>query len=180
MYISKRIMVIGLFLILALSATGLVLAQADGVISACVNPAGSVRIVEDSSSCLPKETLLQWNIQGEKGDKGDKGDQGEVGPMGPQGPAGVLGFYVVEGTHQTCVPRELCYLDAYCDEGDYLTGGGLRKAGYYILDDPGLGVIAMEPYFDPVEERWDYQAVVSNQHVADHDFWTYAICAQMP
>jgi len=177
MYISKRIVVISLFLILALSATSLVLAQADGVIYACINPAGSLRIVEDNSSCLPKETLLQWNIQGEKG---DKGDQGVVGPMGPQGPAGVLGFYVVESTHISCEPDRICVLQAYCNEGDYLTGGGLRKSGWLEYNDPGLGIVAMEPYFDLTEEKWSYLAAVSSKLAGDEDFWTFAICAQMP
>ena len=66
MHISKRMLIVGVFLVLALSVTTWVFAQADGSIFACVNPAGSVRIVTDSESCLAKETLLEWNKQGGK------------------------------------------------------------------------------------------------------------------
>ena len=177
MYISKRIMIIGVFLILTLSVTTWVFAQVEGVIYACINPAGTIKIVEDSASCLPKETLLEWNKQGEKG---DKGDQGDVGPAGPQGPAGVLGFYVVEGEHVDCNPDEACFLYAYCNEGDMVTGGAVRKATIYAYGDPGVGLIGMEPYYDTGKGLWAYIAYVNNRFTFVEKFWTTAICADMP
>lgn len=82
MYISKRILVLGLLIVLALSATGWVVAQSDGVIHACANPVGLLRVVADSTSCLAKETPLQWNIQGQQGEPGPAGPAGEQGPPG--------------------------------------------------------------------------------------------------
>ncbi|UCC54543.1 MAG: collagen-like protein [Anaerolineaceae bacterium] len=177
MYITKRMLIVGMFLVLALSVTTWVFAQTDGLIYACVNPAGTLRIVTDSESCLPQETLLEWNKQGVKG---DKGDQGDVGPAGPQGPAGVLDFYVVEGDHVACEPGELCVLYAYCNQGDLITGGGIRKASWYAYDDPGIGIVTMEPYFDTAKDQWTYLAAVNNRFNFNEDFWTYAMCAEMP
>ena len=170
MYISKRILILSLLIILILSATTWVFAQVEGVIYACVNPAGAIRVVEDSTSCMPKENLIEWN---NKGEKGDKGDQGDVGP------AGVLDFYVVEGEHVSCTPGIACSLFADCNQGDSLTGGGVRKAGIYYYDDYGLGLIGIEPYYDSDKDQWSYVAYVNNQFSFDQEFWVYAICAQL-
>lgn len=167
---SKRniVVVLGVVAILALTATTWVVAQTTGTIYACVTDAGKLRIVADDTSCKPKETLLEWNIQGEKGDKGDPGDPG------------VLGFYVVEGTHVTCPPEEMCFLYAYCNEGDQLTGGGVRKASYYAYTDPGIAIAGMEPYFDTVQNKWSYYAAVTNKQASGESMWTVAICADIP
>lgn len=42
----------------------------------CRNPAGQVRLIDETESCRPQETLVTWNTQG------------EPGPAGPEGPAG--------------------------------------------------------------------------------------------
>jgi len=176
MYISKRAMVVSALLILMFSATTWVLAQVDGVIYACVNPAGSIRIVEESAACLPRETILEWNMQGEKGDKGDEGD---VGPAGPQGPAGILGFYTVEET-RSCDTGQLCVLISYCNEGDYVTGGGLSKSIWNAFDDPGVAVISMQPLYEKDSDQWAYLTAISNLNTDEVDFTAYAICAEMP
>lgn len=82
MKLSKKNVILGVFLVLALMGTTWVFAQG-GEIHACVNPAGQIRIVETASSCRPEETPLQWNIMG---------PQGAEGPQGPPGaaPSGTL------------------------------------------------------------------------------------------
>ncbi len=85
---SKRILAaVGLAVILVVSLASLAFAMTDGVIKACVNPAGQLRIVSDAEECNQKETYLEWNVGG----GGEKGSQGEPGPQGPQGEEGPRG-----------------------------------------------------------------------------------------
>jgi type VI secretion system secreted protein Hcp len=78
---------------------------------ACVNKnSGTIKMVEENTSCSNSEEKIIWNQVGPKGDTGDtgpagpqgpkgdvgatgpqgsKGDTGETGPQGPQGPPGV-------------------------------------------------------------------------------------------
>src|SRR5688572_25782723 len=60
----------------------------DGVIHACYDKKGMLRIVASESSCSQNETPISWNQEGPQGDKGDKGDKGDTGDTGPQGPPG--------------------------------------------------------------------------------------------
>jgi hypothetical protein len=177
---KKRLLILGMLIILVLAATGLAVAGSNGVIHACVSKAGLLTIVDDATSCKPQETYLQWNIEGIQGPQGPQGPQGSQGPQGPQGPAGVLDFYVVEGTHATCVPGEICHLYAYCNVGDKITGGGLRKASNYAYDDPGIVIAGIYPFFDTTVNKWVYFGAVTNKHVSNEDMWTYAICAEIP
>lgn len=90
----KRILAaVGLAIILVVSLASLAFAMTDGVIRACVNPAGQPRIVSDAEECNPKETFLEWNVAGagEKGSQGEPGPQGPQGEPGPEGPAGPQG-----------------------------------------------------------------------------------------
>ncbi len=86
-------------------------AASTGLISACVNRGGEVRIIgggtpassrssHDQSSddpdhprdrCGKNETPLTWNIQGITGDRGATGATGPDGATGPQGPTGAQG-----------------------------------------------------------------------------------------
>jgi len=53
---------------------------AQEVINACANPNRNnfIRLVADTSECLPFETPLTWNVEG---------PEGQEGPPGPPGPA---------------------------------------------------------------------------------------------
>jgi collagen triple helix repeat protein len=63
-----------------------------GVIEACYKQQnGQLRLVGSASDCLPSETAIGWNAQGQKGDKGDTGPAGPQGPAGPPGPQGDTG-----------------------------------------------------------------------------------------
>jgi type VI protein secretion system component Hcp len=57
----------------------------DGVIHACYDKKGMLRIVASESNCTSNETPISWNQQGPEGDKGDKGDKGDPGEQGPPG-----------------------------------------------------------------------------------------------
>ena len=168
MKFGKKILVIGAAaLAVALVAAIWVSAQGDEI-HACVNPSGITRILQAGEECTPQEWPLSWN------------QEGPPGPQGPQGLPGVLGFYVVEGEHVGCEPGIACPLRAYCNAGDMVTGGAVRKATIYYYDDEGVGLIGMEPYYDPDEELWAYIAYVNNRFTFVEDFWAIAICADMP
>jgi len=87
-YRGYQALAIGLLALICLVAiAGLVLsaataaeAQAGGVIHACVNQNGLIRIVSSGDVCRNNETPVQWNV---------KGPVGPQGPAGPPGPAGV-------------------------------------------------------------------------------------------
>jgi hypothetical protein len=72
-------------------------AASTGIIHACVDKDGQLRLLKATQSCKPKETALDWNISGPQGPKGDKGDQGPAGgpglkgDVGPQGEPGAPG-----------------------------------------------------------------------------------------
>jgi Collagen triple helix repeat (20 copies) len=75
----------------------------DGVILACADRQGDLRIVESHEECRRNETPVRWNVRGPQGPRGEigpqglpgprgeQGPQGEQGPAGPQGPAGEPG-----------------------------------------------------------------------------------------
>lgn len=91
---------IGLSLVLLLLFGSRALAAEQ--ISACVNPAGQMRLVADGVSCRPQEELVTWNVQG---------PEGPEGPQGPQGPEGAAasgaGPAVVLDSNDTVVGRYL-------------------------------------------------------------------------
>jgi type VI protein secretion system component Hcp len=57
------------------------LAQGDAL-RACVNTAGSLRVVSSSETCKSNEVAVAWNVTG------PPGPAGPAGPAGPEGPAG--------------------------------------------------------------------------------------------
>ncbi len=70
------------------------------IIRACVDDrTGGVRILHGDDHCGKRETLLEWNVDGQQGPNGDgtrgstgtTGTVGPAGPAGPQGPAGPAG-----------------------------------------------------------------------------------------
>jgi type VI protein secretion system component Hcp len=74
---------------MALTASVRLQAQADaGVIVACVNANGEMRVAGDAGACGKNETALTWNTRGPAGIAGPAGPIGAVGPAGPEGPAG--------------------------------------------------------------------------------------------
>ncbi len=72
---AKSILISAVALVL-LSSGAEAATVADGVINACVNKKGKLRIV-NSAVCKKKETLLTWNISGLLGPQGLQGEAGE-------------------------------------------------------------------------------------------------------
>ena len=114
-------------IVVALAASGVAFATipSNGVISACyTKPGGNMRVIDATTgSCGPKESSLNWNVQGATGPQGPAGEQGPAGPEGPAGPANVVlrskeidGVGGVRGTIN-------------CNDGERATGGGFDARG---------------------------------------------------
>src|ERR1700704_370762 len=66
---------------------------ANGVISACVNYEGEVRVINPNfgGRCRSSESPISWNQVGAPGPQGPVGPPGADGAPGPVGPAGNVG-----------------------------------------------------------------------------------------
>jgi hypothetical protein len=64
------------------------LPPADGVLRACADKHGNLRMVDSLDECRRNETPVLWNIRGPQGPTGEIGPQGIEGQVGPQGPQG--------------------------------------------------------------------------------------------
>jgi hypothetical protein len=92
-------------LVAALVAGGSAMALADagmstagGVIYACKDRHGALRVVSASRHCRPGEHRISWNVRGPAGPPGAQGARGPTGPQGPQGDQGIRGPTGPEGT----------------------------------------------------------------------------------
>jgi len=115
---SVRLLLVTAVLLVAVTGIAYaVIPGTDGVISACMDKQGNLRVidVQAGEACKNNETPLAWNQtgpqgprgdtgpQGPKGDKGDqgiqgpKGDQGDPGPKGDQGIQGIQGIQGLQG-----------------------------------------------------------------------------------
>ncbi|TSC62760.1 MAG: hypothetical protein G01um101448_462 [Parcubacteria group bacterium Gr01-1014_48] len=66
-------------------------AQNVGVLTACVNRTGIMRLLDTTNpnnKCRRDETNVSWNVQGQTGLQGPQGEQGEKGDKGEQGSSG--------------------------------------------------------------------------------------------
>src|SRR5262245_36362781 len=65
----------------------------NGVISACLNPDGLIKLIDRDAgeSCPGPHQLVEWNQEGPTGPPGPAGPQGPTGPTGGTGPAGPQG-----------------------------------------------------------------------------------------
>ena len=63
----------------------------DGTITGCYQfQTGALRVVTESSACLPSERTITWNQRGERGPAGPPGPQGPAGEPGSAGAGGVV------------------------------------------------------------------------------------------
>ncbi|MDH3607059.1 MAG: collagen-like protein [Acidimicrobiia bacterium] len=69
---------------------------------------------------------------GPPGPPGADGLPGADGAVGPAGPPGVLGFYNVSVVSPPSAGVEFVVVQAFCDPGDQVTGGGFQLA---VADD---------------------------------------------
>jgi hypothetical protein len=81
-------LIAGLSLTLVASAGIATAAVSSGVISACVDRDGHLRV---ASRCHDEERSMSWNVAGIQGPQGPVGPSGAAGPAGPQGAAGADG-----------------------------------------------------------------------------------------
>ncbi len=59
-------------------------------ICVCIDKKGNMKFSE-SGRCIPKQSLLCWNLEGPQGEQGPEGPQGPVGPQGQKGDKGDTG-----------------------------------------------------------------------------------------
>jgi hypothetical protein len=121
-------LIAGLSLTLVASAGLATAAVSSGVISACVDREGHLRV---SSHCQNGEKSLSWNAAGVQGPQGPAGPAGGTGPAGPQGPAGADGAQGVAG-----VPSEAIFTNPGWASQDCQTGplaSLVLDAGSYVV-----------------------------------------------
>lgn len=68
--------------------------DATGVINACYDNKGGLRVVDSLTNCKNGETPISWNVQGRQGESGPKGNAGVPGATGASGTPGTNGFSV--------------------------------------------------------------------------------------
>jgi hypothetical protein len=91
--------------------------DSNGVIHGCyAHHDGSLRVVDDPTTCKHNETALSWN---------QTGPQGAQGPTGPQGPQGIPGTSASSHAYEASNTHEL-------PEDTYLVGLTL-PAGRYVV-----------------------------------------------
>ena len=94
--ISRRIWIVATTAVATLGIVAFAqaaMSNGGGVINACYNNAsGSLRIVDNASSCTNAESFLSWN------QSGPQGQPGAQGPTGPQGPSGMSHAYRAAGS----------------------------------------------------------------------------------
>lgn len=119
---TKKLIFITAFLLLGVSLSAAVIVRAhggDGLIHACVNPAGQLRIVGTPDECRPQEDPLDWNEQGLPG---------EDGADGAPGPAGLSDITVVgEWGPEDSVDSKTHMV--WCPEGKKAISGGYNISG---------------------------------------------------
>jgi len=154
MTITKKHLMIGLVLVLALIAAQGVTAQGDEVIYGCYHEKnGKLRIVETSEDCKRKEIPVWWNV---------------TGPEGPPGAPGLLSEVT-----RYCTPTDetrivSCPVDAGCEKiikcplGTVAVGGGggSHPNQFYMVingptDDNGWTVRMRATGEGPVETALD-------------------------
>lgn len=72
--------------------------SSSGVIHACADARGVLRMIPANGTCMASETAVNWNIQGVAGLNGATGKKGPAGPAGPRGKKGTLAVKVPGGT----------------------------------------------------------------------------------
>ena len=94
--------------------------DSSGVIHGCYrNHDGSLRVVDNPTTCKHNETAVSWN------QTGPQGPQGPVGAPGPQGPQGVPGTSASSHAYEASNTHEL-------PEDTYLVGLTLPSGKYVV------------------------------------------------
>jgi hypothetical protein len=131
----------------------------NGVIHGCYKQNnGDLRLVDDPSQCQNSESAIFWNQQGIQGE---------------QGPPGVLDFYVRTEQQTFAPPVTVQFnMEATCDPGDKVTGGGVRASRFTEIEE----------YYDfPIQPNLDGWAA-SGLFTGDEEVTVEvrAVCADLP
>ncbi|HSB18855.1 MAG TPA: type VI secretion system tube protein Hcp [Anaeromyxobacteraceae bacterium] len=141
----------GVPLVAAAAAAGAVSLAAvpgpDGVIHACLNREGEVRIIDPSlDRCRHHERSFSWNRTGPQGPAGPQGAPGPQGPAGPPGPAGssgpppprVVARLTVDGVPQTVGAYSYSWGITVATSGGGGGGGGagVARMGDFTVTKP--------------------------------------------
>lgn len=138
-------LIAGLSLTLVASAGIATAAVTSGVISACVDREGHLRV---ASRCHDDEKSLSWNTAGVQGPQGPAGAAGADGAPGPQGPAGADGVPGKEGavgpTGAQGVAGIGILASAYVN-GNYIShvNQGPGTAGAVTATSPSIGLYVL-------------------------------------
>lgn len=136
---KKLIFFATVLLLLGISAAVIVRANG-GVIHACVNPAGQLRIVGTPEDCRPQEEELDWNEQGLPGEDGEDGADGAPGSPGLSDIT-VIGEWGDEDSVDSKTHM------VWCPEGKKAISGGYNISG----GGPNIVVRTFHPQWQPGE-----------------------------
>lgn len=149
----------------AVAGTGVAMAAVNtGVISACYNSSGTLRV---ATSCRSGETALSWN------QTGPQGPAGAQGPAGPAGPAGATKVQVVKQSGAVDTNTEVD-LAAVCPSGTTLTGGGGEVSPNGISS---AYLTASSPYYGGGTSPIGWHVIGTNTSGSTLTFSAYALCA---
>ncbi len=194
---KSRLRTAGIAAVVLVGAIGIVRATipgTGGVVHGCYqNNNGSLRVVDDPTTCKNNETPLAWNQQGVPGPQGPQGIQGPLGPQGPagpQGPQGPTGSQGVEGPTGPQGPAGTTvsgwemvqfsfnlphgdpgtgqYAPVYCSSGKKVLGGG------FTTDQFSNAIVRMSGPYDG-GTAW----IVDVQQTGDGDFGGHDVTARV-
>jgi len=107
---------------------------------------------------------------GDTGDQGPQGDQGAKGTTGDTGPTGPIGAIITHNASLTGNPSPggTVQVDANCDPGEVLLGGGARVNG--------TGVPAVQASYPADSDTWRGRGVELGGSAASLSVNVYAMC----
>lgn len=139
-------------------------AYANGeIISACVNPAGQIRIIDYEDTCRPQETYLEWNAEGMEG------------PEGPAGPPGLSEVTVVAEWGPSNSDDSKTHM-VWCPEGMTALSGGFNISG----GGPNIVVRTFHPQTQPGDSAptgWQVSAHEIEPTASAWSIRAVAVCA---
>jgi hypothetical protein len=121
----------------SVAGASLITSDTGNEIYACVNAAGSVRIVSATTVCRAPEYAVSWNQVGPAGPPGPAGQQGPVGETGATGATGATGVQGPAGPQGPTGPQ-----GPAGQTGPQGPAGGARAVGSVF---PGVG--GDQPHF---------------------------------
>ncbi len=168
----KWAVVVLIVILVAAIAVTAVYASGGGVIYACVNPAGHLRIINYGESCSPSESYLEWNIIGPPGPAGPEG------PQGPEGPPGLANVSSVSSWGTLDSDDSKTHV-VWCPEGKVAISGGYNISG----GGPNIVVRTFHPQWQPGDSGaptgWQVSAHEIEPTSLEWQILAVAVCADV-